>query len=104
VTDTASQHVREKGGGLLLPGAPRTAVKHYAARRSSPVVSTLSLAPSFMARYDGTIPDESITFTTYVDPSSAPNRRPTTGQTKTGGAAGYRPRVRNAYSALCLSS
>ncbi len=62
----------KKGGGLLLPGAPRAALNDYAVRRSLAAMKRLSLASVFMARYDGTIPSEGNVFTAHVEASSAP--------------------------------
>ena len=61
-------------GGILLPGAPRTALTAYAAAASA----MLSLAPVIWPDDGGTMPGKKFVFTTRVEPVSPPFA-PTTG-------------------------
>ena len=81
---------REGSGGLLLPGAPRTALIAYAATASA---SVLSLALVIWPDNGGTMPSERYVFTARVEPVSPPF----------GGGAGHCPRVHYAYSTNRLS-
>ena len=85
-------------GGLLLPGAPRTALIAYAATASA----SLSLALVERPDDGGTMPSEKSVFTTRVEPVSPP-QRPAGPSRKTGGGAGHCPRVHYAYSTNRLS-
>src|SRR5208282_274011 len=58
----------ERVGGLLLPGAPRTALIAYAATASA----MLSLALVIWPDDGGTMPSEKWVFTTRVEPVSPP--------------------------------
>src|ERR1700733_5931649 len=59
----------EISGGLLLPGAPRTALIAYAATASA---SVLSLALVIWPDNGGTMPSERYAFTARVEPVSPP--------------------------------
>jgi hypothetical protein len=88
-------------GGLLLPGAPRTALIAYAATASA----SLSLALVEWPDDGGTMPSEKSVFTTRVEPVSPP-QRPGPGNRPAGwigGGAGHCPRVHYAYSTNRLS-
>src|SRR3984885_5583800 len=87
-----------KSGGLLLPGAPRTALIAYAATASA----SLSLALVIRPDNGGTMPSEKSVFTTRVEPVSPP-QCPAGTSRKTGGGAGHCPRVHYAYSTNRLS-
>src|SRR5487761_2263494 len=61
-------HDVQESGGLLLPGAPRTALIAYAATASA----MLSLAPVIRPDDGGTMPGKRWVFTTRVEPVSPP--------------------------------
>ena len=82
--------------GLLLPGAPRTALIAYAATASA---SVLSLALVIWPDNGGTMPSERYVFTARVEPRRPHVRR----FLLDGGGAGHCPRVHYAYSTDRLS-
>ena len=66
---SGGQMLGREVGGLLLPGAPRTALIAYAATASA----MLSLAPVIRPDNGGTMPSKRWVFTARVEPISPPH-------------------------------
>ena len=99
----ATRNLKNRSGGLLLPGAPRTALAYLLSSEAA-ISRKVVIGIYQLAHYGGTIPSTNCTFTTHVDPISPPSETHSLGAISAirprcafGGGAGYRPRVRNAY-------